>query len=278
MVGRENGYDLRRATEVIARLAESGILYGGELMMLQDYYNRPDDVIATVSASGVPYPVIHCEKNVGSELSHAAAARVAGNTSDADTERNRAHELFKLNCSFGRAIGAEAIVLHLWGGYDSDNNIDVNIESLSYLAEQASDHSLTLLIENVPSTRYDPLANWHRVAASSNKSYYVYDTRFAALHDDAAETLTDPIIKERLKHVHVSDFIGGIRDFSALRPILQPGDGVVDFLKTAQLLDSLEYTGRITLESPVMNGSRIDTDTLRASLLKVRDFFSTSSV
>ena len=277
MVGRENGYNLLRAAEVIAKLSEENILFGGELMMLRDYYGRQREVIDTVVRSGVPYPVIHCEKDVGAELSRAATARAAGRHAVADEERLHAHDLFELNCAFGEAIGAEAVVFHLWGGYDSDTNIEINLESLPYLAETADRHALSLLIENVPSTRNDPLYNWHLIAETSKDALFIYDTRFAALHDDAEETLSDPLVRERLRHVHVSDFVGGVRNFSALRPILQPGEGVVDFRSTAQLLERIGYRGRITLESPVMHGSSLDTDTLRASLIRVRELFNTTS-
>ena len=74
-----------------------------------------------------------------------------------------------------------------------------------------------------------------------------------------------------IEHVHVSDFGGGYRDFSALRPILHPGEGTVDFPLFASLLDAMDYRGGVTLESPVMGEGGWDTDKLCATLRYLGD-------
>ena len=66
--------------------------------------------------------------------------------------------------------------------------------------------------------------------------------------------------------MHVSDFIGKQRDFSALRPIYHPLEGQIDFEGISAELRHISYDGMITLESPV----EADDDT---DIVKLRNTF-----
>lgn len=266
MVGRENDFNYRRAVDVIASLKEDGLLFGGELMMLKHYYDKKTEVTECVKASAVPYPVIHCEKGVGTDISHAAYLASVRDYMGEDELYAAALKNFRLNCSFGEAVGAKMMVLHLWGGEDSDSHIEYNCDKLQSLSAIAMSHGLKLLIENVPSTTHDPHSNWIRACDEYPGCGFIFDTRFATLHDQVEETLSDPLVRFNLSHVHVSDFVGGYRNFSALRPIPHPGDGVVDFNLVFRLLREIGYRGTVTLESPVINGMELDTDKLKSSL------------
>ena len=266
MVGRENDFNYRRAVDVIASLKEDGYLFGGELMMLKHYYDKKSEVTACVKASGVPYPVIHCEKGVGTDISHAAYLASVRDYMGEDELYAAALKNFRLNCSFGEAVGAKMMVLHLWGGEDSDSHIEYNCDKLQSLSAIAMSHGIKLLIENVPSTTHDPHSNWIRACDEYPGCGFIFDTRFATLHDQVEETLTDPLVRFNLSHVHVSDFVGGYRNFKALRPIPHPGEGVVDFDLVFRLLRDFDYSGTVTLESPVINGVELDLEKLKSSL------------
>lgn len=273
MVGHENGFNYKRAVDVLKDLRDRNVILGGELMMLKFYYDKQDDVVDCVRASGVPFPVIHCEKGVGTDLSHAAFLEHIGDYRGADELLERTLDTYRLNCGFGEAIGAKMMVLHLWGGEDSDSHIRYNCDKLSELFAVAASHGIRLLIENVPSTTNDPLANWHRACDAHPGCGLIFDTRFATLHDQVKETLTDPLVKYNLSHIHISDFVGGYRNFSALRPILHPLEGVVDFDLISTLLHEIDYNGTITLESPVINGNDIDVVKLEKSLRFISEHF-----
>ena len=266
MVGRENGFNYKRAVEVIGSLKERGLVYGGELMMLKHYYDKQDEVTSCIKDSGVPFPVIHCEKGVGTDLSHAGYLASVKDYMGEERLLDSVMDTFRLNCSFGESIGAQMMVLHLWGGEDSDSNISYNCSVLPELFSIAYSHGIRLLIENVPSTTNDPLSNWHRSVDSHPGIGLIFDSRFATLHDQVSETLSDPLVRYNLCHVHISDFVGGYRNFSALRPILHPGDGVVDFDLISKLLSDAKYRGTVTLESPVMTGNELDVELLEKSL------------
>ena len=265
MVSRYNGYDYKRALGVTRDLYDRGKIDGAELMMLHFYYDKFDEVTSAVTDCGVPFPVIHCEKDVGMELSDAGVLLEEGKADEAADMTAKTLETFRYNCKFGKKIGAGMMVLHLWGGFASDTHIEYNCRYIDEMTETAKEYGLTLLVENIPSTKYDPLSNWHRVLDACKNARFIFDTRFGALHDQAAEILSDREITDRLLHVHVSDFVGGYRNFKALRPIPHPGEGVVDFDLISRGLDAIGYGGTITLESPVVNGTELDTAKLEST-------------
>ena len=266
LVGRVNGYDMDGALRIIVSLRERELCRGLELMMLTAWYDRREEIISAVRSCGVPVPVIHCDKDVGTLLSDAGTLNSAGKTEDAGLKMSEALRLFRLNCAFAEELSIPRMVLHLWGGYASDRFIDYNIAALPELNRIAKDHGVRLLIENVPSSKYDPLSNWKRLLPVLGDGGLIFDTRFGQLHGQIRETLTDGDAVPKIEHVHISDFGGGYRDFSALRPILHPGEGTVDFPLVASLLDGMDYRGGVTLESPVMSEAGRDTDRLEKTL------------
>ena len=169
LVGRVNGYDLRGGLDIIAGLYGEGLCRGLELMMLTAYYDRAGSVVEAVRDCGVPVPVIHCEKDVGTLLSDAGTLSAEGKTDEAERTRDEALRLFRLNCEFGEALSVPRMVIHLWGGYASDRHVDYNISLLPELLSMAGEHGLRLLIENVPSSLADPLSNWRRLLPVQNE-------------------------------------------------------------------------------------------------------------
>lgn len=251
MVSRLTDYDYSGAMRIIRRLADEKVIYGAELMMLKRYYDTPDDVISCVVGAKVPVPVIHCEKDVGGDLSRAALLEASGERDAAARLCDSLLKDFTLNCRFGRAVGAELMVLHLWSGLESDSNIEFNLSLAPTLYEIAAEHSIKLLFETIPCTAQDPITNLLALFKRFDKAEFTYDTRLTALHGEEVSFLQDATLSSRIRHVHVSDFIGKIRDFSALRPIYHPREGQIDFDAISNELSRLKYSGFITLESPI---------------------------
>lgn len=274
MVGRSNGYNYVRAMDVLHDLCGRGVIDGGELMMLKFYYDRADGVADAARERGIPFPVFHCDKELGSMLSYAGRLKNSGRKAEADEVLGEVLRLFALNCNFCERIGCGKMVLHLWGGADSDSHIKYNISHLSWFIKEAEAHGVRLMIENVPCTTHDPLSNWRRAVTADSRISLIYDTRFAAFHRQSEEILTDRAIGGRISHVHVSDLIGEARDFSSLRPILHPTEGIVDLPAEAARLSELGYEGAVTLESPVMeDDGGLDVEKLERSLIYVRNVF-----
>ncbi len=273
MVGRINGFDYRTALDELSRLYGNGLCDGLELMMLNFYYDKQESVVSAVKGSKVPPLVIHCEKDVGTFLSDAGAYLAEGKNGDALEAREKAFEFFEKNCVFAEELGIDRMVLHLWGGLNSDRHIEYNISALEELSKIAHGHGVRLLIENIPSQQYDPRTNWHSLLPHLGDNGLIFDTRFGCLHAQSKEILTDKSLTDRIEHIHISDFGGGYREFSALRPILHPGEGHVDFEEIAYLLDSFGYDGTVTLESPVIRENGIDREKQRRTLEYLHELF-----
>ena len=270
MIGRSNGFDIHLITKNFPRFMADGLIEGGELMMLPVYYDRLAAVSGEWLAEGIPFPVIHCEKNVGTLLSDAATADAAGDTDTAKALRAQAEDDFRRNCEMGAMAHSSAMVLHLWGGFQSDAHIAYNVDALPALCEIIKPYGIRLLIENVPSNTHDPHSNWRRLIPQFAECDLIFDTRFGQLHRQIAETWADTDIAPHIRHIHISDILGAPRDFSTLRPILHPGEGMVDFDAFRRILDDHAYSGTITLESPVIREGGADEVKLAETLAKLK--------
>ena len=72
--------------------------------------------------------------------------------------------------------------------------------------------------------------------------------------------------------MHISDYIGGLKEFSCLRPVYHPGEGTVDFALIFSLLKENGYSGTFTLESQgIREGNEIDVNMLQKSLEFIRN-------
>lgn len=267
IIGRLTGYDYRRILDVMPCVTEAVPLDGIELMMLGAYLEETTVIARALKASDLRFPVIHADKEIGTLLSRAAVS-----DSDAAALRRQALCIWSRNCEMGEMIGAGQIVIHLWGGPDSDRNLAANLACLHELRETAAWHRLEVLIENVPCTTADPICNFETIHRAFPEQRFIFDTRFAAFHDQLDSLTQTPwLIGDRLAHMHISDLHPGApRDFSRLRPILHPGEGKIDFPALFTDLRARGYAGTITMESPVMYEWGIDNDKLIASLRLLR--------
>jgi len=273
MVAPENGFDYVRALGEIKSLYSEGLCDGLELMMLKFYYDKRDAVVSAVKDFGVKAETIHCEKDIGTMLSDAGGIYATGDRETADEISSSAFDLFRYNCTYAEKLGIDRMVLHLWGGFNSDSHIEYNIEKFEVLKKVAGEYGVKILIENIPSRIFNPRRNWQKLLPSMDNAGFVFDTRFGMLHRQIEGILLDSALMEKVEHVHISDFAGTYRQFRALRPILHPGEGSVDFKKTASLLRGAGYDGTITLESPVAYGESLDVDKLADTLKYLKDLF-----
>lgn len=273
MVARENGYDYNRALGEIKRLEQQGLCDGFELMMLKFYYDKRESLVSAIRDFGLNALTIHCEKDIGTMLSDVGGLLERGETHEAESMLHDAFDLFRYNCTYAEKLGIRRMVLHLWGGYSSDSHIEYNIEKYTELRDIAAEYGVRLLVENIPSRIYDPRSNWHKLLPYLGDGGFTFDTRFGMLHRQIEGILHDSSLTEKIEHVHISDFAGNYRQFRALRPILHPGEGSVDFKKTADLLNKIGYSGTVTLESPVVEGEDLDMAKLADTLRFVREIF-----
>jgi len=254
-IGRENNCDYRIMADIAPMLDCDGF----ELMMLRAYYDCLDDIPSFFRNTGMKFPVIHADKQIGDLISK-----------NEDGDANEAIRRFRLNCKLGADMNCERIVLHLWGGVASDKTIQLNIDFAEILLPIAKEYGLRLTVENIPCVIADPLSHWKVLADRYDELDFIFDTRFGGFHTQLEQVISDGWLGARVKHMHVSDFTGPPKDFTTLRPILHPGEGIVDldtFFKNAAPV----YDGTITLESPVIReDGTLDIEKLNNSLKYIR--------
>lgn len=258
VIGRPNGRDFRLLTGLADRLHCDGF----ELLMYDDWYDRADALAETVLSLGKPFPVFHVEKSVGDLISR-----------NAEGDSERALELFALNCGLARRIDAEKLVLHLWSGLNSDKDMPHNIELYGRLRDMAEGCGLLLTVENVVCNNRDPMTNMKALLAVYPDASFTFDTKMAEFHGqlmDIAREEERPLWN-RVAHLHINDYRGGVRDWSCLRT-LHPGDGQIDFEGFFRFVNGTGYRGDATVESTSFDSRGvIDIKKLNHSLLAVRE-------
>ncbi len=256
MVGRANGWNHRIFIENGKFIEADGF----ELMMVKAYYEKLSTVVHDAVKSGLYFGVIHAEKDIGFYL--------GGD----DEDQAEALRLFCVNCETGRAIGAEKLVLHLWSGPRSDNDLARNLMMLDALYEIAERSRIRLLIENVPCALHDPIANLSRVLEKKQDAQFVYDVRFGAFHEQNERIVSSGALSDgRIDHIHISDYVGPPHDFASLRPILHLGKGIVGLEKLLPIIAE-KYHGTLTLESPEILESGCAVDAINRDLAYVKRF------
>lgn len=248
MVGKINNNDYTLITKHFPSLVNKGLIKGAEFMFAHSFYDKLDDIYLEIMSSGIKFDVIHLDKEIGIMLSECN-----------DEISNEALYLLEINCRFAKKIGAKKGVFHLWGGLKSDSHIDYNISFLPKIIDIFQKYEVELLIENIPCTNSSGLEIWKKLYNYLPNIGFIFDTRFGAFHDEIDKIFSEPIWNH-IKHIHISDYSSYPRDFSKIRPILHPCEGVIDFNHVFEKLYEVGYTGTFTLESPVFgeNGPNIE--------------------
>ena len=254
MIGRINNNDYTLIEKHFPDLYKNGFIDGGEFMFAHSFYDKLPAIYNVLSKIDVPFKVIHCDKEIGIMLSEC------NNSISKD-----ALSLLELNCKFGESIGAKRAVLHLWGAQKSDSHIEYNISFLEQILEIFEKYGIEPLIENIPCTTHSGLENWKIINSKFPHINFIFDTRFGAFHDEIEATLSSPL-SNKIKHIHISDYSSTPRDFSKIRPILHPGEGVINFDALFNGLKRIKYNGTFTLESPVMEEGFTNIKKLKSTL------------
>lgn len=252
-VGRYNNYNYHEIVRMLKLIECDGF----EFMYLPSYEGNEDVIANELKTNGVYCPTFHMNKYIGQHLE-------MGNYDEAK-------RCFIDNVRFANMLGSHLLVLHLWFGDISKDNME-KIFEFEYDLEHNYTQGLILTIENVPSLNFNPLYLWGELIKRNDDVVFTYDTRFGTFYDEN-EKIFAPDIWKRVKHVHISSFSGVVdRSKRLIRPILHPGEGVPDF---DDLLSKMPpYIGGVTLESPVLSEDGIiDANKLNESIKYLRKLF-----
>ena len=259
VIGRPNGRDYRLLGECMEKLTCDGF----EFMMYEDWHKDLRGLLGFLKDLGAAFPVFHAEKSVGNLISR-------GEAGDVET----AVAAFRSNCELAVELGSEKMVLHLWGGVDSDKEISRNIACFGTLDAVAREHGLLLTVENVVCNRKDPMTHLIALAEAYPDIRFTFDTKMARFHRQ-----TDLLYEEenrylfpRFAHFHINDYGGGYMDWGNLRT-LHPGEGGVDFDRLFAFLKEQGYRGDFTVEATSFDSSGvIDFDKLNRTFEVLRGY------
>lgn len=259
LIGRTNGRNFRLLTECVQKLDCDGF----EFMMYDDWYEKIEEISTFRSDFPKPFPTFHVAKSVGNFISR---------NEPGDTER--ALEAFEKNCILAQRIGAEKLVLHLWNGEDSDKDFSHNIEVYLRLVGIAKRYRLTLTVENVVCSVADPMRRFGELIAVDPDIRFTFDTKMAEFHGqlESLYAVENRRIWERVAHIHINDYKGGVKDWTCLKT-LHIGDGQVDFDRLFRFVKNEGYGGDFTIESTSFDRSGIiDFNRMNRSIDAVRTY------
>ena len=214
---------------------------GFEFMMDRDWYECIDKIVDFFRTNDIYTPTFHCTKSIGEGFNKGGAEDIKDSI-----------EKYRINARMARDLGATKMVMHLWDGITSDANFDNNIREYKAVKEISDEYGLDLLIENVVCNHRTPMENWVTLVKEYPDIHFVFDTKMAAFHGEL-ELL---YAKEyewlwrdgHIKHYHVNDYAGGIKDWANLKT-LPIGAGHVDFNRFFGFLKLIGYDDTITLEA-----------------------------
>lgn len=260
LITRYNGRDPRLLKGIIPRIEADGF----EFMIYPAWDEKLPEVTKTmrrlIRDDGAFIPVIHMDKRIGELLSEGEEEGV-----------KEARLRFSRCCDIACELGASLLVLHLWGGAASDHHIERNLAELPAFIREAEGLGLQLTVENVICGGKTPLAHMKRIMEELPEARFTVDTKMAEFHRELPATLAcDELWQGRVKHLHVNDYAGGLRDFSDLR-VMHYGEGHVDFAPFFKKVKESGYEGYATVESTsVRQDGTVDFGRLNASLGAVR--------
>lgn len=253
--GRVNGRD----PHLLTRFHGSLCCDGFEFMLMDSFEPCMHRLICEYRSEGIRIPVVHARKELGDLLSSPGESAFAA-----------ARSLFAQNCEVAAALGAARLVLHGWGIPHSDDCPERLYARIPRLREDAAALGLGLSVENCVCRNRSPLAHITELARRDGDLRFTVDTRCSEFHGELADTLRSPLWASAVDHVHVNDYVGGIKDWDARYPIYQPGEGQIDWTLFFSALAAWGWRGSVTLEASAMLPDAVDCERLNKSLAFIR--------
>ena len=278
LLGRANKRDYRLLEKFAPELECDGF----ELLVYDTWYPEVDELIETVKGFNLFIPVVHCEKSLSEKLAGArawfddAGYNYVEMSPEEDEESVKAAiKEFEINLKIAKGLGADRMVFHLWNGIVSDKNIERNAERFRIFKEMAEQAGVLLMVENVICNEHDPMYDMNVVYKLFPDVSFVYDTKMAEFHGQTMKVFEpewDWMFKEgHIKHLHLNDYGGGIKDWSNLK-VLPIGKGHVDFDGFFVQLCKYGYDGDCTVESTAFDKTgKVDIEMLNGCFKRIRE-------
>ena len=241
---------------------------GFELMFYPDWSTEIEHIATELLKSRLRFPAIHAEKGI-----------VPAIVSSRPGEREQGWQWMQASCQFGKSLGANLLIFHLWGLPDSDEKIEQNLHFLKDCMKFAEDFGLKLVVETIPCKYNDPLSNVYRAVEQEPGVLVALDTEFLAMHNQLEAALEADWLwqQNRVRHIHIKDYDGNLYSIDNFRRYLHPGEGSIDFPKFFESLRLRGFSGNISLETSVVNHDGIrDIQKLKKSLSLLQEMINNS--
>jgi sugar phosphate isomerase/epimerase len=235
---------------------------GFELMFYPDWTDEIEHTATELLKSGLRFPAIHAEKGIGPAL-----------VSSQPQEREQGWQWMQASCQLGNLLGANLLIFHLWGLPDSDEKLEQNLQHLEDCMKIAGEFGLKLAVETIPCKYNDPLSNVRRAIEQESGVLVALDTEFLAMHNQLDTALEADWLWQhyRVCHIHIKDYDGDLYLTDDFRRYLHPGEGCINFPQFFDALSLRNFSGYISLETPVVNRNGIrDIQQLKKSLSLLR--------
>ena len=264
IIGKASAGNFELLKNLSKELTCDGFEFIIEFHMYEAGYEDVEEQKRLLKELDLCIPVVHCDKIVGEYIS------IGGEENTAE-----AYRLFEVNCDFAKDIGAEKLVLHLWGGRASDGQIQNNMDAYPRLKEIADRYGLDLLVENVVCNTENPMKHLCELRAAYPDIHFLFDTKMAAFHEELEllyEKEYDWLWKEgHIRHYHVNDYAGGYMDWANLSA-LPVGTGKLDFERFFAFLRRTGYDGDITTEGVAFDEEgNVDVELLNRQFAYIRE-------
>lgn len=261
LLGRANNRNHNLLDELARKLTCDGF----ELMLYPAWYENIDNIVSDIKRMSLHIPVMHCDKNIGDMISSCNENHIEDLSS-----------AFEINCQVASDLKISKVVLHLWGGMASDQNIEKNISIYKVLNSIAQKYGTTLMIENVVCNKDEPMQHLLELYEAYPYIAFTFDTKMAAFHDQI-DKIYDKEWRwlwdgKHIEHLHINDYNGGYKDWQNLKT-LHIGDGKVDFDTFFEFLHRVGYSEDFTIESTSFNQSgEVDCEKLNNSISIIKDY------
>lgn len=264
IIGKPSADNFALLKRLSKELTCDGFEFIIEFHMYEAGYEDVEEQKRFVKELNFCIPVVHCDKMVGEYFSIGGREKTA-----------EAYRLFEINCDFAGAIGAEKLVLHLWGGVASDGQIQNNTAAYPRLREIAEKYGLELLVENVVCNKENPMKHLQELRETYSDVRFLFDTKMAAFHGELEllyEKEYEWLWKDgHIRHYHINDYAGGYMDWAKLSA-LPVGTGKIDFERFFAFLRSTGYHGDITTEGVAFDeDGTVDVELLNRQFAYIRE-------
>jgi sugar phosphate isomerase/epimerase len=218
---------------------------GFEVQVHKAWYGHLDEVVEDLRGSKLSFPAVHADKEIG-----------AGLGSEESDDAEEALASLEVNCRTAAALEARILVLHLWEVPPADEEYERNLDRLPACLDMAEAYDVALAVETIQGVAGTALANIRLAIERDPRCKVTLDTEFLGFHGQLLESITADWLWEdgRVRHVHVKDFDGRMRDGNGRRYLL-PGEGTLDLQGFINGLLERGYKGAITLEANAIGSS-----------------------